>query len=355
MVRSVSATLEAAQSAASRTPYTHLLFTSYDGQTTYDLSPDGAYGKRILLIDHNEEPYNDYAVIVLRNYDRGLPTNLTGYWTEIGHGDVTGEGNEYVATARLWVKHHQEVSAGGKLLTILELEGMWAKLRETYFRLGNPPYYRARNIDPEEGDYDLEDSTPYGIVGKVLAEIVPAMSLAALVEDDGIVNTYVPDFVINETEIFEDGGGIVYRLIKMTKSFLKPDATLEFEVKYPQTTDAVDLTYYSSQSPYFYEYTERKNLLVPNHIYLLANAGTDGLWTNVILAEASDADSIARYGDAPMVVQAPGIDSQGDADNRAAVILSRIKAEVLAGMLVIPHDCRMELYDVPQINDSRGL
>lgn len=345
-MRSVSATLIAAQSAASRTPYFHLVFTSYDAGTQYDLSTSSAaYGNRILLIDHSEESYNEYAVIVLRNYDRGLPSNLTGYWTQIGYGDTTGGGNEYASTARLWVKHHQEVSAGGKLLTILELEGMWAKMRETKMRLGSPPFYNVV----------YTDQTVRALIALVLAEIDPAMSLQTLVEDDGIIDSYQPAFSVNETELFEDGGSLVYRLIKMTKSFLKPDTVLEFEVKYPQTGDAVDLTYYSGQSPYFYEYAERKNLLVPNHIYLMANAGSDGLWTNVIVAEATDTDSIAQYGHVPEVVMAPQIDSQGDADNRAAVILSRVKAEALAGVLVIPHDCQMELYDVPQINDDRGL
>ena len=346
MVRSVSETLTAAQSAASRTPYFHLVFTSYDTETQYDLSTSSeTYGNRILLIDHSEEPYNDYAVIVLRNYDRSLPTNLTGYWTQIGYGDKTGEGNEYASTARLWVKHHQEVSAGGKVLTILELEGVWSKLRDTKMRLGSPPFYNTA----------YTGQTIYALIGIILAEIDPAMSLDAFSEDDGITNTYQPKFSVNEAELFEDAASLIYRLVKMTKSYLRSKATLKFEVKYPQDGDSVELTYNSGESPYFYEYAERKNILIPNHIYLFSNQGVDGLWLNIIASEAIDQDSIDRYGDTPDVYLAPEITSQGDSDNRAAAILARMKAEALAGMLVIPHDYQMELYDKIAIEDLRGM
>ena len=75
MVRSVSPTFLAAQQAASNTPYYKLVFTSKDGGTTVDLSTDSAtYGNRILLIDHVEEPYNDFATIIFRNVDRLIPS-----------------------------------------------------------------------------------------------------------------------------------------------------------------------------------------------------------------------------------------------------------------------------------------
>ena len=168
MTRSLSATYIAAQQAASNTPYYKLLFTSKSGGTTVDLSTDSAtYGNRILLIDHTEEPYDDFATIILRNHDRSIPTNLKGYWVEIGYGYTTGAGNEYLgdgtnegAPPRLWVKHQQTISAGGKLWELLELEGMWSKLRETLIRLGNPPFYTI----------SYTDDTIYDIIGVILAQ-----------------------------------------------------------------------------------------------------------------------------------------------------------------------------------------
>ena len=350
-MHSVSATLETAQSAASRKPYIHMAFTSYDGLTTYDLSTDSvAYGNRILLIDHSEEPYNESAIVILRNYPRNLP-DLTGYWTEIGYGDVTGSGNEYAATARLWVKHQQYLSAGGRVLVILELEGMWAKLRETLMRIGTPPYYIAKAT---AGDFGGA-TTPYDIISYILVnEIDPAMSLAALAQDDSIIDTYTPDFQINSEEKFNDAGYIIRTLIKMTKSFLRPKPSMQFEVVYPQTTDAVVLTFYSNQSPYFYEYTERSNVVVPNRIFVFANAGSDLLWSAIITAQADNSASQTKYGVVPDIALAPGITTQGNADTRAAAILARQTAEVMAGRLIIPHDCQLELYDRVAIQDERG-
>jgi len=358
MARSVSDTLKTAQSASSRTPYLHMVFTSYDAGTTYDLSTNSAaYGNRILLIDHAEEAYNDYAIVILRDYDRTLP-NLLGYWTEIGYGDVTGGGNEYAATPRLWVKHQQHISAAGKLLVILELEGMWAKLRETELRMGTMlPYYVARNYNANEamGEYDIGGVSIEDIIKVIFAEIDPAMTLNAVSEDDSIFTTSPgPQFDINAMQLFEDAGQVIYRLVKMTKSFLRAKDSMAWEVKYPQDSDPDDLTYYSNQSPYFYEYVERKNLLVPNRIYLFANAGSDGLWTNIITGQADDTDSQTAYGVVAEIVMAPEIDNQADADARAAAILQRWRAEWVGGRLIIPHDCQMELYDRLAMIDSRG-
>jgi hypothetical protein len=386
-MRAVSATLITAQSAVKRTPYVKLEFfpftygaaetyyarayatstegTSYGAEVSFntlaggaaiDLSTNSAaYGNRLLLIDHSEEAYNDYATIILKNYDRMIP-DLLGYWVEIGYGDVTGGGNEYALTPRLWVKHQQFVSIAGKLLCILELEGSWAKLGETLFRLGTAPYYKAKNINPDlsQGEYDLLDSTPYAIIAAVMAEILPVMTLATLVEDDGIINTFIPDFTINYTQLFENATQIIYNLLKMTKSYLRNKASLIFEVKYPQAADADNLSYYSYQAPYFYEYTEHKNLQVPNRIYVFANRGSDGLWTNILTAQADDTDSQDLYGIVPSIELAPEVTVQADVDNRAAAILRRGKAEVLGGRLLIPHDCQMELYDRLGIYDSRG-
>jgi len=354
MVRSVSDPLKAAQSAASRVPYVHMVFTSYDAGTTYDLSTNSAaYGNRILLIDHAEEAYNDYAVVTLRDYDRTLP-NLLGYWTEIGYGDVTGS-NEYAATSRLWVKHQQHISAAGKLLVILELEGMWAKLGETMMRMGSPPYYTVKNADE---DFGGSEATIYGILEYIIEnEIDPSMYLDALSEDDGIINSLKPVFEVNSAQQFEYAQTIVGYLIRMTKSFLRAKDGMAWEVKYPQDTDVDDLTYYSNQSPYFYEYVEKKNLLVPNRIYVIANAQDDGLFypATMVTGQADEATSQGLYGIVPLVVTAPWIDNQADADARAAAILQRWRAEWVGGRLIIPHDCQMELYDRLAMVDSRGF
>ncbi len=351
MSRSVSATYLTAQQAATNSPYCKLIFTSKDGGTTVDCSTDSsAYGNRILLIDHTEEPYDGFATIIFRNYDRSIPS-MKGYWIEIGYGYVTGAGNEYLgdgtnepAPPRLWVKHQQTISSGGKLWEVLELEGMWAKLREQVIRLGDPPLYTK----------SYTTDTIYTIIGYVLAEL--GMTLNALVEDDSIINALQPQFDLN-AQPFEFADSIIYRLLFMTSSYLKALDDLEFEIKYPQSSDAVDLTFYSDQVPYFYEYVERVNVLIPNHFLVYGNEGADGLWADYIVSESPngvDQDEIDAYDEIYKIVLSGSLTTQADVNSRAASLLARAKFEAMAGRMYAPHDARVELYDRLAIEDSRG-
>ena len=353
-MRTVSATLIDTQKLAAgyRSPYIHMLLTSYDGLTTRDFSTDSvAYGSRIILIDHVENAYSDGATVVINNYDGAFDAfDLRGYWTEIGYGDTTGAGDEYAATARLWVKHQQLLYLAGRQILVLELEGMWSKLNERILALGNPPLYIAKT-DAVVGDdeyvagFSGASLTVYDLIAYIMALTVPAFTLNALVDDDGVIDTYIPTFSINEFQPFESAGELVYALIKMTYSFLRPKASLQFEVVYPETDDALDMTYYRAQKPFFYEFVSRLNVETPNHLYLFANEGADKLWNAVITAEAEDAAQQALYGDVPEVALAPSVTSQANANTRAAVILARMADEEMTGRLVVPHDCQIELYD----------
>jgi len=338
-MRAISGTLEAAQETMGQ-PYIYLLFTSPDGGTTYDYS--SSIG-RILSIEHHEEAYNDYATVILRNEDRSIP-DLTGYWTEIGYGYVTGAGNEHSQTSRLWVKHQRHVSYMGVLHAQLELEGMWNVLREQLLRVGNPPYY-------SDEDEELADLTVYGIISRVLTEV--GFTLDALgTEDDSIVDSYAPKFAPND-QPFESCAAVLYRLIQMTKCYIRSKTSKAMKIVYPEVTDTPDVTYYSDRAYWFWEYMERTNLLIPNHVIVFCNRGEDGLWTNIITGEASDAAEIAKYMDVTALTTAALIDSQTDATNRAAALLSRARAETLAGRVYIPHDCRVELYDKIKVYDLR--
>ena len=358
MSRSVSQTFLTAQQAATNTPYYKLVFTSKSGGTV-DLSTDSAtYGNRILLIDHTEEPYDDFATIILRNANRSIPTTLKGYWTEIGYGYTTSAGNEYLgdgtnegAPPRLWVKHQQTISAGGKLWELLELEGMWSKLRETIIRLGNPPLYTK----------SYTTDTIFTILGYIIAECKGsgvAMALNTLVEDDGIISSLRPQFDIN-AQPFEYAHSIIYRLLNMTASYLKPLDDLQWEIIYPASGDAVDLTFYSNKVPYFYEYMERKNVLIPNHFIVYGHPDgdtefSDGKYIASQSPYGIDQTEIDAYDEVYRVIQSGSLTTQGDVNSRAASLLARAKFEALASKMYAPHDARVELYDKIEAVDVRG-
>lgn len=350
MARSVSDAFLAAQQAATNSPYCKLVFTSKDAGTTVDLSTDSsAYGNRILLIDHTEEPYDDFATIIFRNHDRTIPS-MKGYWTEIGYGytiagspEYLGDGTNEPAPPRLWIKHQQTISSGGKLWEVLELEGMWAKLREQVIRLGSPPLYTK----------SYTTDTIYTIIGLILAEL--SMTLNALVEDDSIIDSLQPQFDIN-AQPFEFADSLIYRLLNMTASYLKALDDLEWEIKYPQSSDAVDLTFYSDQAPYFYEYVERVNVLIPSHFLVYGNAGDDGLWANYVVSASPngvDQTEIDAYDEIYKIVLAGSLTTQAQVNSRAAALLARAKFEQMAGRMYAPHDARVELYDRIKVLDKR--
>ena len=352
MSRVIAGTLLTAQTATTRTPFIKMLFTSKDGATTKDLSTNStAYGNRILSLEHIEEVYNDYAVVLLRNSDKAIPSIL-GYWTEIGYGD----GSEYAgdgvnggakATARLWVKSQQIVSAGGKLYTILELEGMWARLRETLIRLGTAPLYPK----------NYPASTAYAILTALIVTEMGWTLDALGAQDDSIINTLSLNFDIN-LQPFEYAAGIFYRLIRMTKCFLRPRAVLNFEVRYPQAADSVDFTFQSTDNTppngLYYQYSDRTRVHVPNRIYTFGNQDADGQWTAYVTGDEVDQASIDAYAEIPDIYLAPNIATAPNADLLSAALLSKVKAETIAGIGLVPHHCGVELLDKVQFVDRRG-
>jgi len=342
-MRSISSALQSAQESTSSTPYVWIFLTSADGGTQYN------YSDRLIQLEHTEEPYNDSATIILYDNDGGIG-DLLGYWLQIGYGynctPYGGGAQEYSETPRLWVKAQHTISREGDLFMVLFCEGMWTALQELdLITKGEPPAFR--------GVY--EDISVYDIIEDILASVEfgdDAFSLEALATDDGIMDTFKPKLWLNESP-FEPPAEVLYRLIAMTKSYLRAKPDLAFEVIYPQEADSADEIYYSNKPYYFYEYREITNTNVPNKIVVYANAGQDEEWSSIITAESEDAVSIAQYHTVTAHHIAADIDNQTDADNRASAIMSKIRGETLAGRLIIPHDCRVELYDKVAVYDAR--
>lgn len=336
MPREITDTQLAAQVAASNTPYIRIYINSVD------------YSSRLLALEHHEEAYRDRAIIVLRNDDLALSdVDFTGQQFKIGYGHVTAASDEYSETADLWVKNQQFTSSPGQQVCLLYAEGMWMRLREQRVMAG---------VTGSEPFYDNLFNATHTIYALIELVIENAMSwtLTALgTQDDSIIDTFKPVFDINQMP-YESGASILYRLIWMTKCYLRAKAGTTFQVIYPQTSDTVNETYYSDQAHYFMEYTEKVNLLIPNSIAVMCNSGVDGLWSSIITGTAEDATEIAKYAEILQLFLAASITDQDDANARAAAILTRIKAETLAGRLVVPHDARVELYDKVSVVDVRG-
>lgn len=346
-MRSISATLLAAQhSGTLHDPYIRIYINSTD------------YTSRLLELTHVEEPYREWANIVLANSDRHFNNvNLTGKSFSIGYGYVTGSGNEYCGdgtndgTPTLWVKNQSLFSAEGDLFCVLECEGGWMRLQEyTLITTADPPYL---NI-PFTANQNIEE-----LIREAMVECGFTLNTYSGASD-GIIDSYQPIFSANPFE-YESAREVIKRLIDMTKCYIRQVEGEAFELVYPQDGDAADITYSDSSSPQFKEYVARMNLLVPNKIVVFANMDADtGEWDTpaypLIIGEAQDDDSIAVYGEVIEYVLAPYIGNQPDATNRASSILAKYEANIVSSKVVLPfHDCQVELYDKIAVNDNRGV
>lgn len=370
-MRTISATLLAEQNKDSNTPYIRLVFTSPDGTVEHDYSSNTG---RLVKLEHVEEAYNDYATVILANDDCGVASDLRGFWVEIGYGYIMPV-TEYSPASRLWVKSHMEFMAEGKKYVMLDLGGVWDVLRETLdLREGTPPYYMFTE-DESGGTYYASGLTVYYMIQYVLDSCNDDnydFFVAALgAEDDGIIDSFIPKFEVNVMNQIESAIDIIVRLMEMTKCYLRPRATgvaanIAFQVVYPQDSDAADITYSDTTPPLFYEYLEKTNILIPNHIIVYANEGDPANpWAEYILAEVpsitrnnsldQEAQSmIDAYRDVIEIQTAALIDNLTDAQNRADAIWTKRKAYQLAGRLVAKNDCRLEIYDRISVVSSKG-
>jgi len=358
-MRSIHADLITAQQSGAADPFIYLSINSTN------------YSSRLISLEHIEEPYRGAAVIVLANSDRHFyTTNLKGKAFTIGYGYVTTSGNRYCgdgsgsgAMPTLWVKTQSMVSMEGELVCILECEDGWAKLRETTFistaTSEGAPYF---NIAFNTKFTSLE--TVYQVIQKALVEVGFTLSVESI---DNIIQAFYPIFTANPLQ-YESPAAVIYQLLQTTKCYLREVESLGFETVFPQSSDAVQETYYSYQAPYFKEYVEKTNLLIPNCIAIFCNRDPSGEWDTpeypLITGTAKDTVAVAANlaagytatGEVWHYDIAPYISLKLDADKRADAILTRLKNETLAGRLVLPfHDCRVELHDKSRVIDRRGI
>ena len=344
-MRSVTTTLAAKQGTLNRTPYFDLNFSS-----------SGQLNSRVMKIRHEEWPYSGKATITLDNHDRTIP-ELRGQYVEIGYGDVTTAGNETAATPRLWVLKQHNTSAPGKCVTQLSLIDGWTLMAAFDAILGGTSPYYEKTWNKVHTPFYLINSYAFAA----------GFNSMLTYPDDGLINTLLPYFMVNQQPI-ENIQEVIYRLICLTKLYMRAKPGKNFELVYPQAGDAAVLTYQLGTPPLFQWYDEVSSESIPNRWSATCKAtlNSDGSialkedgtedWTNKISGVATDDASIARLGKTiSRHYTAADIDNQTDADNFAAAIKLRADAESLSASMLIPHDNRIELHDRLAVIDPRGF
>lgn len=112
-MRILTSTLEKTQQAVSVKALYKIVLTKGASSYTYDKT-------RILPSKHDEELYSQIAEVVLHNRDATLnDLSFKGYTGVISYGAVTPAGNEYSATAPLYVVDQQFNSNPNELSCVL--------------------------------------------------------------------------------------------------------------------------------------------------------------------------------------------------------------------------------------------
>lgn len=380
-MRDISATLLSAQKfeqtiggkTGKRIPYVGLEFHSKD-----DTLEPIDYSDRHRGIEHHEMIYNGYATILLRNDDH-LVEDLIGWWVEIEYGDyffdddkvITGHGSK--RTARLWVESQNDISFPGAKFIVLELHDIWKLLdKPLIIEYVNDlaPYHYA----------EIENATPWELL---IMTLIPAGFGLTAEGDDGIIyDLRLSKFIINghywgivagTTSVSEDYKGkyesfkdIILRVLSYTYSYIRAGA-VEVDVPvltlvYPPPAKGErepDETYYSYKAPWFNEFVYRENIVSPNKVYTYCDYNFDeGVFNEPLLVGiAQDEDSIEKYAQSDGTVKyiewCPGITDQENADSVAQAILSRQIIASRGGRLIIPHDIRVEIFDLVEVYDTR--
>ncbi|KKL19509.1 hypothetical protein LCGC14_2464760, partial [marine sediment metagenome] len=250
MTRSISAELLAAQQGNYR-PAINLVFHDRDDNNTEDFSFAVGTSNRLIQCQFHEYLYDDYGFVVLRNNDLAIP-DLKGWWVEPGFGADTsvggfgGSGEEYEKIRRYWVTNQQKISAPGNQIVILQFEGIWRRMmRHLMLTLGISPVFGATM---QKTIYDILE---FFIEENLKADVASSGDRAYMAstleaigdQSDTIIDIITVFFDLNEHYI-ESVGEIMQRAQNLTKCYLRVKKGMVFEVRYPQTSDSGDATYY---------------------------------------------------------------------------------------------------------------
>ncbi len=347
------------QKDASRTPYIDISIN--------DNAAGGVvnYWSRLEYLEYHEEAYRDRAIIGLNNRDNaldGIDMDGQEFAIKLGY-DTTANGGgatDTVTYPALWVKSHQIISDPGERIYQIYAEGMWMYLREQNVIAGVTGEQAGDETHLPYGNTFNRTHTPEQLMQAIVEAMGwtwTAVGSAAYNTTDGIIDgPFKPVFEVNAMG-YENAAALLYRLIWMTKHYLRAKAGKVMETVYPETGNAVNETYYSDKADWFWEYVEKTILLVPNSIAVLSNQDPEsGEWNpaTIIVGTAEDAAQIAKYTTVLKPFLAGSINNQVDANNRASAILTRLKSEILGGRLVAPHDAQLELYDKVSVEDTRS-
>ncbi len=335
-MRILSSTLLAEQKKKSLTPLVKIVLTF--GATSYIYTKS-----RILDINHPEQPYNQHAEVFLDNSDGELTNiDLKGFKGIISKGALTSAGEEYDASAPLWVISQQFNSSPGKLDCTLSLIGIPNLLAED----------RASALyQPDETD----TKTVKTLIGEILGATLAPFSHCKAYEvvwdsEDALIDVYMPK---DSLRIYVGNSrlGIVRKLLDDTKCMMLAKADGKIHILQPVISGSVyDYEYSLETGHTFFSKATRNRLVIPGCIIVQSQPDDDPQYSG----EAKD----PSYDSLPDELKQPQYEQMYLANDAQAVeiaeaILSKYQLWAEAGSADVPMNVGAEVFDYVRVVDAR--
>ncbi len=337
-MRTLSAKLTAAQKSASINPLCKIVLTRA-GQDTLTYDTDDLLRVRHFerLFSHTANVFIDDASAVLHGID------LEGYQGVLSYGAVTSDGDEYSATAPLWVVGQQRDSHPHTTLCSLELVGILDLLKHD---VANASFSLAS---------DDSDSAKTIIDSIADASIAPFDHCAAVTitydtgydGGDDLINDWVPaDYF--DVSFGESRLAAIIKLLSPTNCSLRIEDDGELHIFKPTISgESYDYEYsFTTGEHQFLSKRFRRRILFPNKVTVL-NHPNQGEYTG----SASDASASLIEKMKPYYFRGT---SDAQCENLAEAILLRFQLDAQRGEVRLPFmNFGQEIMDYPNVTDSR--
>ncbi len=278
-MRSLSATLLAAQKAGGAPPLAKIVLT-FSGEATKTYTTT-----RLIELRHTEALYRQSAQLILNNSDQELQTlDLRGYKGVISYGLTTIAGDEYSACAPLWVIGKQPYFWPGRAVAALSLGGIFNLLDTDK---ASEPY--TPGTDNTDTIKDILTKIADGTIPCWHHTLGYTQWEVVYDSEDSLIDAFVPkdSFRVNvgDTRLAK-----MKELIGLTKCVMRPEADGKIHVFVPTVSGAsYDYEYkwnVSSEHPFDRE-RYRKYVVIPNYVSVKSRPGDDPQYSGT----ATDASS----------------------------------------------------------------
>ncbi len=321
-------------------PYIRLVF-----EDSTDYSQDGTTDRLLSLkVELEGNAQSGQAEIILNNSDRTV-ADMTGQYINIG----LGYNSEYVVYPRMWVVSQVLTSAPGVLSEKLILWDVWNFLTIT-------PIDHV-GVAPEFSITYNRDTTLLSLMTSYFAAC--SVTLTDTSNSDGLVSTFQPWIEANKPA-YESYQGFLFRLISLSGKYYRMRASNACGLVFPQDADAVDETYYTVTTTGYITalwHGEQVNQNIPNRVITYCNQSDDGTWGSMVTGSAVDTapfDPLGKTYITEYLQLRKVANTQEYADKLAAARLMKHKSQTRSASFECRFDPRVELYDKPQVIDTRG-